>query len=64
MEGVPGATWRRPSHVRSLDQDPEALAAFREMGVSVLMSGRIGDNTFYYMDTEPLLGTIYELIGH
>jgi methylmalonyl-CoA/ethylmalonyl-CoA epimerase len=52
-------------HVQSLDQDPEAaLATFREMGVEVLMSGRIGDNIFYYMDTEPLLGTIYELIGH
>jgi hypothetical protein len=33
------------------------------MGVDVLMSGRIGDNIFYYMDTEPLLGTIYEVIG-
>ncbi len=52
-------------HVQSLDQDPRALlAAFKEMGVDVLMSGRIGDNIFYYMDTEPLLGTIYEFIGH
>ncbi len=52
-------------HVQSLDQDPKAaLAAFREMGVDVLMSGRIGDNIFYYMDTEPLLGTIYEFIRH
>ena len=30
----------------------------------MLMSGRIGDNIFYYMDTEPLLGTIYEFVGH
>ncbi len=52
-------------HVQSLDQDANAaLATFREMGVDVLMSGRIGDNIFYYMDTEPLLGTIYEFIGH
>jgi methylmalonyl-CoA/ethylmalonyl-CoA epimerase len=52
-------------HIRSLDQDPKALlTAFKEMGVDVLMSGRIGDNTFYYMDTEPLLGTIYEFTGH
>jgi hypothetical protein len=27
------------------------------------MSVRIGDNIFYYMDTEPLLGTIYEFVG-
>jgi methylmalonyl-CoA/ethylmalonyl-CoA epimerase len=51
-------------HVQSLVQDPgTALVAFREMGVEVLMSGRIGDNIFYYMDTEPLLGTIYEFVG-
>jgi len=51
-------------HVQSLVQDPDvALAAFREMGVDVLMSGRIGDNIFYYMDTEPLLGIIYEFVG-
>lgn len=52
-------------HVQSLDQDPKAaLVAFKEIGIDVLMSGRIGDNIFYYMDTEPLLGTIYEFIGH
>jgi methylmalonyl-CoA/ethylmalonyl-CoA epimerase len=51
-------------HVQSLVQDPDVvLAAFREMGVDMLMSGRIGDNIFYYMDTEPLLGTIYEFVG-
>jgi methylmalonyl-CoA/ethylmalonyl-CoA epimerase len=53
-------------HVQSsLDQDPKAtLLAFKEMEIEVLMSGRIGDNIFYYMDTERLLGTIYEFIGH
>ena len=51
-------------HVQSPVQDPVAtLAAFREMGVNVLMSGRIGDNVFYYMDTEPILGTVYEFVG-
>jgi hypothetical protein len=39
------------------------LTAFMEMGVDVLMSGGIGDNIFYYMDTEPLLGIIYEFVG-
>ncbi|MDA4137149.1 MAG: VOC family protein [Thaumarchaeota archaeon] len=51
-------------HVQSLVQDPDAaLAAFKESGIDVLMSGRIGDSIFYYMDTEPLLGTIYEFVG-
>ncbi len=51
-------------HVQSPVKDPDAtLAAFRNMGVDVLMSGRIGNNVFYYMDTEPLLGTVYEFVG-
>jgi 4-hydroxyphenylpyruvate dioxygenase-like putative hemolysin len=50
-------------HVQSLVEDSKVvLAAFKEMGVDVLMSGRIGDNIFYYMDTEPLLGIILEFI--
>ena len=50
-------------HVQPLAQDTKAvLAAFKEMGVEVLMSGKIADNIFYYMDTEPLLGIILEFI--
>jgi hypothetical protein len=51
-------------HVQSLVKDPDAvMAAFREIGVNVLMSGRIGDSVFYYMDTEPFLGVIYEFVA-
>jgi 4-hydroxyphenylpyruvate dioxygenase-like putative hemolysin len=50
-------------HVQSLVQNPKvALAKFKEMGVDVLMSGKIANNIFYYMDTEPLLGIILEFI--
>jgi methylmalonyl-CoA/ethylmalonyl-CoA epimerase len=50
-------------HVQAHVQDPKAvLTAFREMGVEALMSGKIGNNIFYYMDTQPLLGIIYEFI--
>jgi methylmalonyl-CoA/ethylmalonyl-CoA epimerase len=50
-------------HVQARVQNPKAvLTALKEMGVEVLMSGKIGPNIFYYMDTEPLLGTIYEFI--
>lgn len=38
------------------------LAAFKEMGVNVLMSGKIANNMFYYMDTELFLGIILEFI--
>ena len=50
-------------HIQPFAQDPKVvLAALKAMGVDVLMSGRIGDNIFYYMDTEPLLGIILEFI--
>jgi hypothetical protein len=50
-------------HVQSIVHAPhKILAAFKEMGIEVLMSGKIGPNTFYYMDSEPFLGTIYEFI--
>ena len=50
-------------HVQSHIQNPKVtLAAFKEIGVDVLMSGRIGNNIFYYMDTQPLLGIILEII--
>jgi len=40
-----------------------ALAAFSNMGIDILMSGKWGDvSEYYYMDTEPVLGIIYELI--
>jgi len=40
-----------------------ALAAFRNMGIDILMSGKWGDvSEYYYMDTEPILGIIYEII--
>jgi methylmalonyl-CoA/ethylmalonyl-CoA epimerase len=50
-------------HVQLNVQNPKVvLAALKEMGVDVLMSGKIGPNTFYYLDTELLLGSIYEFI--
>ncbi len=50
-------------HVQPLVQDPTVvLDMFMEMGIDVLMSGKIGDNVFNYMDTEPLLGMICEFV--
>lgn len=48
-------------HIQSRVEDPDALlAAFTEMGINILMSAKVGDNVFYYMDSEPRLGIIYE----
>jgi methylmalonyl-CoA/ethylmalonyl-CoA epimerase len=47
-------------HIQSRVEDPDGmLTAFKEMGINVLMSAKVGDNV-YYMDSEPLLGIIYE----
>jgi methylmalonyl-CoA/ethylmalonyl-CoA epimerase len=37
------------------------LAAFHRQGIDVLMGGKFGDGKFYYLDTEPVLGVIYEI---
>jgi methylmalonyl-CoA/ethylmalonyl-CoA epimerase len=50
-------------HVQAHVQDPKTvLTLLKEMGVKALMSGRIGPNIFYYIDTEPFLGIILEFI--
>jgi methylmalonyl-CoA/ethylmalonyl-CoA epimerase len=50
-------------HIQSqIDDVDDTLAAFKEIGVDVLMSGKYGDAEFFYFDTEPLLGIIYEVV--
>jgi len=49
-------------HIQSrVENIEETLAAFEKNGISVLMSGKQGDGEFYYLDTEPVLGIIYEI---
>ena len=50
-------------HIQSrIENVDETLAAFKEMGINILMSGKFGEGEFYYMDTEPVLGTVYEVV--
>jgi 4-hydroxyphenylpyruvate dioxygenase-like putative hemolysin len=50
-------------HVHSRHENVrEVLQAFKEMGIAVLMSGKYGTGEFYYLDTEPMLGIIYEIV--
>jgi methylmalonyl-CoA/ethylmalonyl-CoA epimerase len=44
------------------DEVTDQLMEFKKMGIDVLMSGKFGGGEFYYMDTEPILGTIYEIV--
>jgi len=36
-------------------------AAFVSLGIGVLMDGTFGEGEFWYLDTEPTLGVIYEI---
>ena len=47
------------SRIESNIQD--VLAAFAARGIGVLMGGKFGEGEFYYLDTEPTLGVIYEI---
>ena len=50
-------------HIQSrLDDVTSELTEFKRIGINVLMSGKFKGGEFYYMDTEPILGTIYELL--
>jgi methylmalonyl-CoA/ethylmalonyl-CoA epimerase len=49
-------------HIQSRTEDiAGVLAAFRQIGVGVLMSGKYGEGEFYFLDTERLLGVVYEV---
>ena len=51
-----------PHHIQSkVENLEEVLAAFAALGIDVLMSGKFGEGEFYYLDTEPILGVIYEI---
>jgi 4-hydroxyphenylpyruvate dioxygenase-like putative hemolysin len=43
-----------------VDDVKKTLDTFRQMGIEVLQSGKFDEVEYYYMDTEPILGIIYE----
>jgi len=50
-------------HIQSrVENLEETIAAFGTAGVATLMSGKFGEGEFYYLDTEPALGVIYEIV--
>ena len=54
------------SVVNSAEDVDLALTNFKENGIDVLMSGRLGESIrFYYMDTDPILKMVAETVsGH
>ena len=45
----------------SLEEVKRDLEEFEKMGIKVLQSGRFDNIYYYYLDTEPILGIIYEI---
>jgi methylmalonyl-CoA/ethylmalonyl-CoA epimerase len=49
-------------HVKEwVDDCAKAVEEFKENGIEVIQSGKIDEDEFYYLDTEPILGIVYEL---
>ncbi|MEM2320398.1 MAG: VOC family protein [Candidatus Bathyarchaeia archaeon] len=46
----------------SLEEVERDLEMFKKMGLRILQRGAFYDSRYYYIDTEPLLGVIYEVV--
>jgi len=43
------------------DEIEETLKKFKEKGINVIQSGKFDEDVFYYLNTEPTLGILYEI---
>lgn len=49
-------------HIKErVDDCQKVIEEYRQKGVSVIQSGQFGGGEFYYFDTEPALGILYEI---
>lgn len=46
----------------SLEEVQRDLEAFKKQGINILQRGMFHDSRYYYLDTESLLGVIYEIV--
>lgn len=44
-----------------IDDIPGTIERFKKMGIKVSQSGKIDQDLHYYLDTEDMLGYVYEL---
>jgi len=43
------------------DDMGEVLEKFKQNGIEVILSGKFDEDVFYYLDTGPILGIVYEI---
>ncbi len=49
-------------HIKEkVDDIPGTIEKFKQMGINVTQSGKIDEDLHFYLDTEKLLGYVYEL---
>jgi hypothetical protein len=49
-------------HIKEwVDDCAAALEQYRKKGIGVIQSGKYDEDEFYYLDTEPALGILYEI---
>ena len=49
-------------HIKEwVDDCAAAIEVYRKKGIGVIQSGKYDEDEFYYLDTEPQLGILYEL---
>jgi len=49
-------------HIKEyVDNCQEVIEDFKKKGIAVIQSGRFGKGEFYYFDTEPILGVVFEI---
>jgi hypothetical protein len=49
-------------HIKEwVDDCAETVEEYRKKGISVIQSGKYDEDEFYYLDTEPEIGVLYEI---
>ncbi len=50
-------------HIKEWVDDPlTTIEEYRKKGISIIQSGEFDGSSFYYLDTEPYLGIILEIV--
>jgi methylmalonyl-CoA/ethylmalonyl-CoA epimerase len=49
-------------HIKEwVDDCVETIEEYQKKGISVIQSGKYDEDEFYYLDTEPEIGVLYEI---
>lgn len=55
--------WHPVAYHETVEQAEEAKKKFDEIGIEVILSGRVAGSRFFMLDTEGILGRMFEIAG-